>query len=188
MYTYTNDSIVGKTYIIHQLAEKYKAQVHAAQLGTLASKYHGRLSKGFKRIMWNAKTQPSVIVLDDIDLFFPRDETPDMALLDMLKELTHDNKTMIVATTRRADAITSNIRILFQDEIHLQLPTPDERYSMLQYIYQTCFTNHVLNESDIRSLSSMAHAFIAADLAQWCRLAEEDAIINNKDHGKFEYS
>lgn len=166
------------------MAQKYNVTVNVAQLGQLAAKYRGQLSKGFKRIIWNAKNKKSVIVLDDLDLFFPRDEPQDMSLLGMLKDLINDNEIMIIATTRRPDAIATNIRILFQDEIHLQIPTPDERFSILQHIYRSYFPQQVLNASDIRSLSSMAHAFIAADLAQWCRLAQEDAILRNKDQGK----
>lgn len=179
---------LGKTYILQQLAQKYNAQIKTAQLGQLAAKHRGQLSKGLKRIIWNAEGIPSVVVLDDVDLFFPRDETHDLSLLEMVKRLINDSKVMVVATTRRPDAIPTNIRSLFSDEIQLQIPTPNERFHIMQHICQSYFAQQAFTVSEIQSLASMAHAFIAADVAQWCRLAEENAITNNRNQSKLSIS
>lgn len=162
--------------------------VHTATLGDLAADYRGQISKGFKRLIWKARTDSkSLLLIKDIDLFFPRhgQETQDASLAVYLNGLVQQNKLMLVATTRRPDHVALDIRVLFQDEISLQIPTPEERFHMMQYVYQKGFRHPVLKESQIRVLSSKAHAFVAADLAQWCRLAEEDAIIDQSNHGIF---
>jgi AAA+ superfamily predicted ATPase len=125
------------------------------------------------------------VLIEDLDLFFPRhgQDTHDMGLATILN--SQQNKIMLIATSRRLDQITPDIRSLFQDEIHLQIPTPEERFYMMKHLYQDKFySNMHLKEKDIRLLSSKAHAFVAADLAQWCVLSEEDALLKNMDQGK----
>lgn len=125
-------------------------------------------------------------MIEDVDLFFPRHghDSQDMELVAILNSLIKQDKIMLIATTRRPEHIALNVRSLFQDEIHLQIPTPDERFYMMNHLYENkFFSNKLLMEKDIRSLSSKAHAFVAADIAQWCRLAEEDALLKNLDQG-----
>lgn len=95
---------------------------------------------------------------------------------------------MLVATTRRPDHIAIDVRTLFQDEISLQIPTPTERKHMMYHTFRTYFpTNTDITEHDIEQLSSRAHAFVAADLALWVKLAEEDAIMSKKSQGKWHW-
>lgn len=182
------DSGTGKTYIVSHLAQIYNVKVHSVTLGELAAENRGQLSKGFNRLIWKATTTSnSLILIEDLDLFFPRhgQESQDMSLLGILGTLVEQAKVMLIATTRRPDHIAFDVRHLFQDEIHLQIPTPDERFSMMRYIYDHYFqSNKTLNDNNIQLLSSKAHAFVAADIAQWCRLAEEDALNKNLDQGK----
>lgn len=170
------------------MAQQYNVTIQVANLGDLAANYRGQISKGFKRLIWKAcKNTRSLILIEDIDLFFPRhgQETRDASLAAYLNELVQQNKVMLVATTRRPDHVALDIRVLFQDEISLQIPTPEERFYMMQHIYQSSFNLAAIKETEIRLLSSKAHAFVAADLAQWCRLAEEDAIVHQIDQGTF---
>ncbi|KAI8084052.1 P-loop containing nucleoside triphosphate hydrolase protein [Gilbertella persicaria] len=81
---------------------------------------------------------------------------------------------MLIATTRRPDHIAIDIRILFTDEIHLQIPTPYERF----HILSACVPHAEFNVS---ALSARAHAFVAADLAQWCKRAEENAALQGRE-------
>lgn len=182
------DSGVGKSYIVSHLAHSYKTTIHSAILGELAAAYRGQLSKGFKRLIWKATASDKCLVLiEDIDLFFPRhgQDSQDMELVSVLDTFLKQEKIMLIATTRRSEHVALNVRTLFQDEIHLQIPTPDERFYMMNHLYETKFFAHnLLVEKDIKSLSSRAHAFVAADIAQWCRLAEEDALHQNSDQGK----
>ncbi|KAG2209933.1 hypothetical protein INT47_003368 [Mucor saturninus] len=178
------DSGVGKSYIVSHLAEIYKTTIHVAILGDLAANYRGQLSKGFKRLIWKATATPDpcLVLIEDLDLFFPRhgQDSQDMELMAILNTLLKGDKIMVIATSRRPEHIALNIRTLFQDEIQLQIPTPDERFYMMNHLYESKFFAHnLLDEKDIKLLSSRAHAFVAADIAQWCRLAEEDALCQN---------
>ncbi|CAO3630334.1 unnamed protein product [Mucor hiemalis] len=178
------DSGTGKSHIVSCLAKTYNVSLHSVVLGELAAQYRGQISQGFKRVIWKASTSPrkSLLLLEDIDLFFPRhsQDSQDMGLYAILNTLVQQNKLMLIATSRRPDQISPNIRSLFFDEIHLQIPTPEERFYMMNHLYRDLFySNQQMKEKDIQNLSSRAHAFVAADIAQWCRLAEEDALINN---------
>lgn len=184
------------------LAKTYNVSSHSVVLGELAAQYRGQISQGFKQVIWKACTSPRkslckcmcrfclypivtfsiLVLLEDIDLFFPRhsQDSQDMGLYAILNTLVQQNKLMLIATSRRPDQISPNIRSLFFDEIHLQIPTPEERFYMMNHLYHDLFySNQQMKENDILNLSSRAHAFVAADIAQWCRLAEEDALINN---------
>ncbi|KAG2236380.1 hypothetical protein INT48_008362 [Thamnidium elegans] len=177
------DSGTGKSYIVSHLAQIHNVTLHSVTLGELAAAHRGQLSKGFKRLIWKATTSNNCLVLiEDLDLFFPRQGQEDMSLLPIVSSLVQQEKLMLIATTRRPDHIAFDVRPLFQDEIHLQIPTPDERFHMMKYIYNREFLCiKSLSDQAIQLLSSKAHAFVAADIAQWCRLAEEDALIKKLD-------
>ncbi|KAI8968482.1 P-loop containing nucleoside triphosphate hydrolase protein [Mycotypha africana] len=179
------DSGIGKTYLVHKLALDYNVPIISAILGQLAADYHGHIVKGLKRLLWRANNEKkSILLIEDIDLFFPRQNYDFLLknlLQTMIEECDSNHIMMLVATTRRPDDLAFEIRNLFLDEIHLQIPTPDERFKIMQHICHTNFKSHSkLQEKTIRELSSKAHAFVAADLVQWFRLAEEDA-LNNKE-------
>ncbi|KAI8882490.1 hypothetical protein K501DRAFT_186660 [Backusella circina FSU 941] len=82
---------------------------------------------------------------------------------------------LLVATTR-VDVISDDIKKLFLNHVHLQIPTPQERYFMLHYMIKE-------DVSLCRVLADRAHAFIAADLAHWYRLAEEHAMVRGSEKG-----
>ncbi|KAI9261926.1 P-loop containing nucleoside triphosphate hydrolase protein [Helicostylum pulchrum] len=177
------DSGTGKSYIVSHLAQIHNVTVHSVTLGELAAAHRGQLTKGFKRLIWKASTSNnSLVLIEDLDLFFPRQGQEDTGLLSIVSSLAQQAKLMLIATTRRPDYIAFDVRPLFQDEIHLQIPTPDERFHMMRYIYNHDFLcAKTLSDQDIQLLSSKAHAFVAADISQWCRLAEEDALIKKLD-------
>lgn len=184
------DSGTGKSYIVNHLAKVHNAIVHTALLGDLAASQRGQLGKGFKRLIWKAsESSKSLLLIEDLDLFFPRrgQSTQDPTLAAILQSLIQQNKIMLIATTRRPDHIAIDIRTLFQDEVNLQIPTPVERKHMMFYIYKSYLpSNTDITEHDIERLSSRAHAFVAADLAQWVRLAEENSIMNKKLQGIYQ--
>ncbi|KAL7330496.1 hypothetical protein PS15p_205430 [Mucor circinelloides] len=178
------DSGTGKSFILQHLAQEHHATVYTALLGDLAATQRGQLGKGFKRLIWKASAaKKSLLLIEDLDLFFPRhgQSTQDPSLAALLQSLVQENRIMLVATTRRPDHIAIDVRTLFQDEISLQIPTPTERKHMMYHTFRTYFpTNTDITEHDIEQLSSRAHAFVAADLALWVKLAEEDAIMSKK--------
>lgn len=184
------DSGTGKSYIVNYLAKAHNAIVYTALLGDLAAGQRGQLGKGFKRLIWKAsESSKSLLLIEDLDLFFPRhgQSTQDPTLAAILQSLIQQKKNMLIATTRRPDHIATDVRTLFQDEVNLQIPTPVERNHIMFHIYKSYFpSNTDITEHDIERLSSRSHAFVAADLAQWIKLAEEDAIMNKKSQGIYQ--
>ena len=63
-------------------------------------------------------------------------------------------------------------RSLFEDQITLQIPTPNERLTLLRYLVQPL---DLAPDVDLEILNGQAHAFVAADIARWCHLALEIA-------------
>ncbi|CEP16598.1 hypothetical protein [Parasitella parasitica] len=186
------DSGTGKSFIIQHLANVHNATIYTALIGELAASQRGQLGKGFKRLVWEASASTkSVVLIEDLDLFFPRhgQSTQDPSLAAVLESLIQQNTIMLVATTRRPDHIALDVRTLFQDQVNLQIPTPIERKHMMYHVFKSYFpSSKDITEHDIERLSSRAHAFVAADLAQWIKLAEEDSIINKQSDGSSAFS
>ncbi|OBZ87579.1 hypothetical protein A0J61_04363 [Choanephora cucurbitarum] len=158
------DSGVGKTFTVHKLAAKYNIKVHCLTLGNLAADYRGQLSKGFKRILWHMNPQ-DLLLIEDIDCFFPQHgDTQDSALISLFTQMIQTHQIMVIATTRHPDRLATEIYPLFTDQIQFDIPTPEERTQMLSI----CLAQDTL---DLKSLAARAHAFVAADLAQWCQRA-----------------
>ncbi|KAI7904134.1 P-loop containing nucleoside triphosphate hydrolase protein [Cokeromyces recurvatus] len=177
------DSGIGKSYIVHQLAKKYNVTVYTAMLGDLAANYRGQLNHGLKRILWKAKAPNSLILMEDIDSFFPgHGEIDNGVLIKMLQTWlqTIHHQVGFIATTRHPERISTHAFHLFKDEIQLDIPIPEERYKIMQHIIKQSHFSMIGDDKLIRQLSNQAHAFVAADLAHWCRLAEEDAIKNKQ--------
>lgn len=69
-----------------------------------------------------------------------------------------------------------------QDEIVLQVPTPNERLALLRHMAQGLRLDKNVS---LEELSARAHAFVAADLSRWCQLALEAAHNNQSGICKY---
>ena len=68
--------------------------------------------------------------------------------------------------------MSTDARSLFEDQITLQIPTPNERLALLHYLVQPL---DLAVDVDLEILNGQAHAFVAADMARWCHLTLEIA-------------
>ncbi|CEG67155.1 hypothetical protein RMATCC62417_03622 [Rhizopus microsporus] len=176
------DSGIGKTFISSYLAKQYNVNMYTAILGELAASHHGHLSKGFKRLLRKAtkKQDTSLLLIEDLDLFFSKNasEPQDDELFPILSQFLKQHHIMVISTTRRPDQLPLEVRSWFDDEIHLQIPTPIERLCIMQHIYDSCFhIRTTLNQDELYQLSFMAHGFVPADIMHWFQLAEESALL-----------
>ncbi|KAG0184293.1 hypothetical protein DFQ28_011432, partial [Apophysomyces sp. BC1034] len=182
----TGDSGTGKSTVLDLLAAKHDVKLYRTTLGELAAENDGQLDKGLRRITWKAATCPkSMIVLEDVDLLYPKDGTAQNLgltatlneFLDTIKPQRRTNlyRTILVGTSRHPALISTDVHNLFQDEIMFQIPTPGERITIVQYLFRSL---RLTDDIDPREISAHAHAFVAADLAHWCRLAEEAALAD----------
>ncbi|CAO3639005.1 unnamed protein product [Cunninghamella blakesleeana] len=171
---------VGKSMVINLLSEEYNLKVLRITLGELALKYNGRIALGLERLVWESmKEYPCVVVLEDVDLFFPRyADAQDNGLILVLEDFfnyisLNPHRTLFIGTTRNDTHIDLSAKRLFQDSIKLDIPTPQERLVMMKYLASQ--SHFDLRNIDMYSLSSYAHGFMASNLAHWFKLAENMA-------------
>ncbi|ORX60368.1 AAA-domain-containing protein [Hesseltinella vesiculosa] len=170
---------VGKSFILDHFSKGSDCKIYRLTIGDLAAEFKGRLALGLERTIRKALAQQhAIVILEDLDLFFPlHADAQDVGLFPCLTRFTdtqrHSSTTrlLIVGTSRSPNNISLDAKALFQDTIHFGIPTPKERLAMLQYLFQS------MNCSvDPTTLAMQAHAFTAANLAQWCRLAVNRAL------------
>ncbi|CAO3606934.1 unnamed protein product [Cunninghamella echinulata] len=166
---------------IYLLSKEYNLKVVHVILGDIASEYNGRIALGLERLIWKVTVEyPSLVVLEDIDLLLPRyADTQDNGIIPVLEDFIsyislHPYRSLLIATTRNDTHIDLGAKRLFQDIIKLDIPTPQERLVMMEYLASQSLFN--LKHINITSLSSYAHGFMACNLANWLKLAEEMAI------------
>lgn len=126
------------------------------------------------------------VLIEDLDLFFSKNasEPQDNELFPILSQFLKQHHIMVISTTRRPDQLPLEVRSWFDDEIHLQIPTPIERLCIMQHIYDSCFhIRTTLNQDDLYQLSFMAHGFVPADIMHWFQLAEESALLEGNAYG-----
>ncbi|KAI7870479.1 P-loop containing nucleoside triphosphate hydrolase protein [Spinellus fusiger] len=146
---------------------------HVATLGDLAATY-GQVSHGIRRLSWKTRETHSIVVFEDIELFFPREHV-EAALVRVFMDLLESQKQsgLVVATSRHPSRIHASIKALFTERIVLQIPTPEERLALFHSIAAPFA---LAQDVCLKSLNEQAHAFVAADLAHWCRSAEQAAL------------
>lgn len=81
----------------------------------------------------------------------------------------------------RTSTSCSSVFTATKDEIVLQIPTPDERLQIFRRLAESLVLDPAV---DLASLNAQAHSFVAADLAHWCRLAEEATLEDSAQTGK----
>ncbi|KAF7724657.1 hypothetical protein EC973_000829 [Apophysomyces ossiformis] len=186
----TGDSGTGKSTALDLLASRHQVPLYRITLGQLAAENGCQLDKGFRKYTWKAASHPkSIILLEDIDLFCPKGENVQNLgftaalheFIETVQRRSDSHRILLIGTSRQPALVVNDVRNLFQvrqDEIQFQIPTPDERLMILVYLFQSLTLS---DDIDPRELSAHAHAFTAADLAHWCRLAEEAAMEDGCD-------
>ncbi|CDH50574.1 aaa family cdc48 subfamily [Lichtheimia corymbifera JMRC:FSU:9682] len=176
------DSGIGKSTVLDMIAAQHGLKVSRAVMGEMSAQHEGQFAIALERLAWEIQDAPKgLLIIEDIDLLFPKKDTSiqEPGLLPALQRIlrsfqneTHAGRAIVVATTRDPYAIQGTVRSLFEDEIVLQIPTPNERHALLQHLAQGLQLDKNVS---LEALSAQAHAFVAADLARWCQLALEAA-------------
>ncbi|KAI9278330.1 P-loop containing nucleoside triphosphate hydrolase protein [Phascolomyces articulosus] len=174
----TGDSGIGKSTVLDMLATEHQLQTWKICLGELAAEYDGKLGIGLERKVWQCiEGSKCIIIIEDIDLFCPRrGEAQETGFLQSLhrvfRDLENTPHILLVATSRDPTSIAADARKLFEDQVTLQIPTPNERLALLRNLVLPL---DLAPDVDLEALSGQAHAFVAADMARWCHLALETA-------------
>ncbi|KAG0080403.1 hypothetical protein BGZ92_000667, partial [Podila epicladia] len=139
----------GKTYLVNALSLKHKVPyVATITIGELAVMYPGDIVKGLRTFLGSAKYSSKVIViLDNIELIFPREEG-DSAMVYAFQQwmqgvVDQDTqhtrvegytqpRVLVIGTTQDARRLDSSIQSIFDESIELDVPTPEERLTILR--------------------------------------------------------
>ncbi|KAF9316230.1 hypothetical protein BG003_002188 [Podila horticola] len=194
----------GKTYLVNALCLKHKVPyVATITIGELAVMYPGDIVKGLRTFLGSAKYSSKVVViLDNIELIFPREEG-DSAMVyafqqwmqgvvdqdgqHIREEGYSQPRVLIIGATQDARRLDPSIQSIFDESIELDVPTPEERLTILR----TCTRNHQMHvvshvdkdgsipqpsrsstERDpLERISAKCHGYLAADMDALCTQA-----------------
>ncbi|CAG8652095.1 11209_t:CDS:10, partial [Cetraspora pellucida] len=118
--------------------------------------------------------QPSVLLLENIELFFPiNGDNPLLSYYfrELLDNCFKEKVTIsIIGTSTNIDSINQVARSIFEDEIEFGTLTPMERLEVLE----TCTKNlDLASDVDIKDINNKCHGFVAVDVVSLCRMAAE---------------
>ncbi|CAG8683436.1 3564_t:CDS:10 [Dentiscutata erythropus] len=160
----------GKTHVIYELCSKYQIKLFSLTIGDLAAEFPAEPEKGLRRYLVLAyNSQPSVLLLENIELFFPI--SGDSPLLSyFFRELLDNCFKEKIGTSINIDSINPAARSIFEDEIEFGTLIPMERLEILE----TCTKNlDLASNVDIKDINDKCHGFVAADIVSLCRMATE---------------
>ncbi|KAK9722690.1 hypothetical protein K7432_002501 [Basidiobolus ranarum] len=164
---------IGKTHLIENLSNYYGSKVLTVNLGDLSTKYPGKFGKGIREYFETAvKMEPTTLVFDNIETLFSSSETSESLnhyLLDILNELqSKEHRVLLVGTAESLVDVDHTLRKHFQDEIVLDIPTPEQRI----HIFEACSKDINVPDTVIKSVSDKCHGYIAVDIELLCSLAK----------------
>nr|CAG8514476.1 11203_t:CDS:10 [Entrophospora candida] len=144
-------------------------------IGDLSSEFPLELEKGLDQYFsMCSKNQPSVLLIENIEEIFPIGENHLLAyyFCELLEDYRKSNYlTIIIGTSTNVNLINPIIVNTFQDEIEIEIPTPDQRLEILK----SCIEKKLNLEDDVnlKEINQKCHGYVAADIVCLCRLALE---------------
>ncbi|KAF8952836.1 hypothetical protein BGZ52_003466 [Haplosporangium bisporale] len=137
----------GKTYLVNALSLKHKVPyVATITIGELAVMYPGDIVKGLKTFLGSAQySSKAVVILDNIELIFPREEGDSAmvyAFQQWMQGVVDDTqhvqekgcqpRTLVIGLTQDDRGLDPSIQSIFDESIELDVPTPEERLTILR--------------------------------------------------------
>ncbi|QDZ23308.1 AAA family ATPase [Chloropicon primus] len=186
----------GKTRLAYAAARDTGAQLYVLNGPDLVSQYQGESEAGLRAIFESArKNEPAIIFIDEIDAIVPsRESNQNLAggsafsdritaeLLSLMDNgMNSQERVVVMAATNRIDAIDKSVRRpgRFDYEIEVGVPTPTDRYEILQIFLKGI--RHSLTEEQIQGISLSTHGFTGADLKALCN---EASLVSIEDLAK----
>ncbi|ORX99933.1 AAA-domain-containing protein [Basidiobolus meristosporus CBS 931.73] len=163
---------IGKTYLIESMSRYYHANIITVNLGDLSTKYPGKFGRGIREYFEMAvKMAPSTLILDNIETLFANAESSESLnhhLLDILDELqSKEHRVLLIGAAESVADIDHTLRKRFQDEVLLDIPTPEQRLN----IFKACSKGLNISDVALKAVSDKCHGYIAVDVELLCSLA-----------------
>lgn len=130
---------VGKTMAARALARRLELPLMAIDLSMLMSSYLGKTGQNLRDVFTAARSEPSVLLLDEFDAVAKRRDDPgDVGELKrivnvLLIELeAHSPAGVVVAATNHPELLDRAIWRRFERVVTFGLPTPDVRRALIE--------------------------------------------------------
>lgn len=158
----------GKTLLLDRLAECPWQEVHRINVHTHPKNQAKGLSETFQDAL---ASQPSLILMDELDRFLEKAETLVTVLRAELAKLI-GSQVVVAASARSVYDVEASLRTTsaFKIELELLPPNVKQRQDILR---QRIGTSRGAADVDYQSLTERSHGFVGRDLAQLCSLAQE---------------
>ena len=174
---------VGKTYIAHWVAAQLNLPLITLDLATSISSYLGRSGQNIRSIFDYAKSQPSILLLDELDAIAKRrDDAGDLGELKrlvnvLLKEIeNYPNSGVIIGATNHPELLDKAIWRRFDRAITVEMPEFTQRKKLLSCHLETF--ERQLNDEIIDFLAKETQSINASDVCKLCEHIKRQFILN----------
>lgn len=183
---FTGQPGVGKTYTAHWIAYMLDIPLISLNLATSISSYLGRSGQNIKSVFDYARTQPTILFLDEFDAIAKRrDDEGDLGELKrlvnvLLKEIESCPKSsVILAATNHPELLDRAMWRRFDKVLELNLPGIDECNQLLE---RHLPTDKYLLSADVRSyMGKHCVGISAADICKLCEQIKRHAVMEPTD-------
>ena len=174
---------VGKTYIAHWISGQLNLPLVTLDLATSISSYLGRSGQNIRSVFDYAKTQPTVLFLDELDAIAKRrDDSGDLGELKrlvnvLLKELEAFPVTgVIIGATNHPELLDKAIWRRFDRTLEIPMPEIAERRRLL-FRHLDDFINE-FNKDTIEYVASCTNGINSADICKLCEHIKRQMIVS----------
>lgn len=180
---FVGDPGVGKTHTAHWLAGELRMPLISLDLATSISSYLGRSGQNIKSVFDYARSQPSVLLLDEFDAIAKRrDDEGDLGELKrlvnvLLKEIECCPKSSIIlAATNHPELLDKAIWRRFDRVVEIRKPGKNERKKIID---RHLSRKQYKLASSIRDyIAKCSEGFSAADICKLCEHIKRQALMN----------
>lgn len=177
---------VGKTYTAHWIAYMLDIPLISLNLATSISSYLGRSGQNIKSVFDYARTQPTILFLDEFDAIAKRrDDESDLGELKrlvnvLLREIESCPKSsVILAATNHPELLDRAMWRRFDKVLELDLPSINECNQLLE---RHLPTDRYLLSKDVRSyVGKHCVGVSAADICKLCEQIKRQAVMDPTD-------
>jgi SpoVK/Ycf46/Vps4 family AAA+-type ATPase len=174
----------GKTMAASVLAHELQLPLHTIQVDKLVTKFMGETSAKLRQIFELIRESPGVFLFDEFDAI-GGDRSLDNDVGEMrrvlnalLQFIEQDNsESIIVAVTNKPTLLDRALFRRFDDVLYFNMPTDEERKSIIQNVLGTFKPKTVNWKTIIKESQSLSHA----EIDHACRDAIKGAILNDRE-------
>ena len=176
---------VGKTYIAQWISHQLSLPLFTLDLASSISSYLGRSGQNIKSIFDYATSQPSILLLDELDAIAKRrDDASDLGELKrlvnvLLKELEScPSSCIIIGATNHPELLDKAIWRRFDRTLKVPMPEENERNLLMDRHLGKYKCN--IGKETIKYLSINAANINAADICKLCEHIKRQIIMNHE--------